>query len=185
MQSLTCAYKPNTQPRTACAQPAHSLCRDPPTPSDYFDERLSQGNARDFSCTRPSSSIEPNSKVGYGLGDVRDGGAEPRDPSGDADERRSSLRVALRGAASRQSAAVGTCGVCMTDQWTGGERAGRRFAGRFGRVCEALPPPALCLASCPHRACSLCTAHVRCKKTRPRGAQNSPTRARIVVKRLV
>ena len=126
--------------------------------------RLSQGFARDFSCTRPSSSIEPHSKVGNGLGDVRDGGAELRDPNGDADERRSSLRVALRGAASRQSAAVGTCGVCMTDQWTGGERAGRRFAGRFGRVREAVPPPALCLASCPHRACSLCTVHERCKK---------------------
>ena len=121
--------------------------------------RLSQGNARDFSCTRPSSSIEPNSKVGYGLGDVRDGGAEPRDPTGDADERRSSLRVALRCAASRQSAAVGTCGACMTDQWTGGERAGRRFARRFGRVREAVPPPALCLASCPHRACSLWPVH--------------------------
>ena len=56
---------------------------------------------------------------GYGLGDVRDGGAEPRDPSGDADERWSSSRVALRGAASRQSAAVGTCAL-----WRGALRIG-------------------------------------------------------------
>ena len=51
MQSLTCAYKPNTQPRTACAQPAHSLCRDPPTPSDYFDERSAAGRSTSSSST--------------------------------------------------------------------------------------------------------------------------------------
>ena len=44
---------------------------------------------------------------------------------------------------------------CMTDVWTGGERAGCRIAARFGRVREAVPPPALCLASCLDHACSL------------------------------
>ena len=94
------------------------------------------------------------------LGDVRDAGAEPRDRADDAGERRRSLRVALHGAASRQRVAVGPRGECMTDRWTGGERAGRRFPGRFGHVCEAIPPPVLCLASCPHCACSLCTVRV-------------------------
>ena len=80
--------------------------------------RLSQGYARDFSCTRPSSSIDPHSKVGYGLGDVRDGGAAPRDLADDAGERRRSIGAEWRGTACRQSAAVGV-ETCTRDESEG------------------------------------------------------------------
>ena len=69
----------------------------------------------------------------------------------------SCLRVVFRSAAKGEGGLWALHDACMSDVWMGGERAGRRIATRFGRVCEAVPPPVLCLASCLDHACSLPT----------------------------
>ena len=105
----------------------------------------------------PAFCVGQHNHVDDRLGGLRNGGTGLGYTYGDADERRSSVRVVSRSAAKAKDVAFGRCGACMAVCWLGGERAGRRIAARFGRVCEAVPPPVLCLASCLDHACSLPT----------------------------
>ena len=103
------------------------------------------------------SHIGQHNHVEDRLGGLRNGGTELGYTQDGADERRSSLRVVLCSAAKGGGGLWALRNACMTDVWMGGERAGCRNAARFGRVREAVPPPALCLASCLDHACSLPT----------------------------
>jgi hypothetical protein len=105
----------------------------------------------------PSSSTGMSTITQNVYGGVFDGGAVQDNLADDAGERRRYLRVDSCDAASRQSAAVGRCGTCMTDHVLGGLWDGWRVAGRLRRVRAAAPPPALRRASCADRSCSLDT----------------------------
>ena len=86
--------------------------------------------------------------VENGPDDLLDGGAELVDTEDDLGERRGSVRRVLRSAAKAADAGQVESSAGRTDRWTGGERAGRRVAARFGRVCGRIPAHAMCPVSC-------------------------------------
>ena len=102
----------------------------------------------------PSPSIPTAFAVGAaaavenGPVDLLDAGAELVDTKDDAGKRRRMLRGVLRRAAKAADAVQVESSAGMTDRWMGGERTGRRLAGRFGRIRGRVAAPAMGCVLC-------------------------------------